>query len=177
MLADEIQSGLGRTGTTFACDLEDVVPDVYILGKALGGGIVPVSAIVADADVLGVITPGSHGSTFGGNPLGAAVGRAVVGLLATGEFQERAARLGKVLQEGLEALIGRGVQEVRVRGLWAGVDVDPELASGREVCERLLVEGVLAKDTHGSTIRLAPPLVVEEPEVELLVETLGRVLR
>ena len=177
LLADEIQSGLGRTGTTFACDVEDVVPDIYILGKALGGGIVPVSAIVADADVLGVITPGSHGSTFGGNPLAAAVGRAVVGLLATGEYQERAARLGKVLEDGLESLVGRGVERVRVRGLWAGVDMDPSVASGREVCERLLAEGVLAKDTHGATIRLAPPLVVEESEVELPVDTLGRVLR
>jgi len=177
MLADEVQSGLGRTGTTFACDIEDVVPDIYILGKALGGGIVPVSAIVADADVLGVITPGTHGSTFGGNPLAAAVGRAVVGLLATGEFQERADRLGKVLEDGLRDLVGHGVEDVRVQGLWAGIDVDPKLASGREVCERLLVEGVLAKDTHGSTIRLAPPLVVEEPEVEFLVESLRRTLR
>jgi len=177
MVADEIQSGLGRTGTTFACDLEDVVPDIYILGKALGGGIVPVSAVVADADVLGVITPGSHGSTFGGNPLAAAIGRAVVALLATGEYQERAARLGKVLQDGLESLVGRGVERVRVRGLWAGIDVDPALASGREICERLLVEGVLAKDTHGSTLRLAPPLVIEEAEVELLVDSLARTLR
>ncbi|ADU50009.1 ornithine--oxo-acid transaminase [Intrasporangium calvum] len=177
MVADEIQSGLGRTGTTFACDLEDVVPDIYILGKALGGGIVPVSAVVADADVLGVITPGSHGSTFGGNPLAAAIGRAVVSLLATGEYQERAARLGKVLQDGLESLVGRGVERVRVRGLWAGIDVDPALASGREICERLLVEGVLAKDTHGSTLRLAPPLVIEEGEVELLVDSLARTLR
>ena len=177
MVADEIQSGLGRTGTTFACDLEDVVPDIYILGKALGGGIVPVSAVVADADVLGVITPGSHGSTFGGNPLAAAIGRAVVALLATGEYQERAARLGKVLQDGLESLVGRGVERVRVRGLWAGIDIDPGLASGREICERLLVEGVLAKDTHGSTLRLAPPLVIEEAEVELLVASLARTLR
>ena len=105
MLADEIQSGLGRTGTTFACDLEGVVPDVYILGKALGGGIVPVSAVVADRDVLGVFTPGSHGSTFGGNPLAAAVGQAVVGLLATGEYQQRrpAAR-GQSLEAGLREL-------------------------------------------------------------------------
>lgn len=177
LLADEVQSGLGRTGTTFACDIEDVVPDIYILGKALGGGIVPVSAIVADADVLGVITPGSHGSTFGGNPLAAAVGRAVVGLLATGEFQQRADRLGKMLEDGLRDLVGHGVEEVRVQGLWAGIDVDPELASGREICERLLVEGVLAKDTHGSTIRLAPPLVVEEPDIEFLVESLRHTLR
>jgi ornithine--oxo-acid transaminase len=175
-LADEIQSGLGRTGTTFACDLEDVVPDVYILGKALGGGIVPVSAVVADRDVLGVMTPGSHGSTFGGNPLAAAVGTAVVALLATGEYQQRAARLGTVLAEGLDRLVGHGVQAVRVRGLWAGVDINPELMTGREASERLLDKGVLVKETHGSTIRLAPPLVIEEAEVDLLVERLAEVM-
>ena len=109
MVADEIQSGLGRTGTTFACDVEGVVPDVYVLGKALGGGIVPVSAVVANRDVLGVFTPGSHGSTFGGNPLAAAVGQAVVGLLATGEFQQRARRLGALLESGLRELLGHGV--------------------------------------------------------------------
>jgi ornithine--oxo-acid transaminase len=177
LLADEIQSGLGRTGTTFACDVEDVVPDVYILGKALGGGIVPVSAVVADRDVLGVLTPGSHGSTFGGNPLAAAVGSAVVTLLATGEYQQRASRLGMLLDEGLTGLVGHGVERVRVRGLWAGVDIDPALMSGREACERLLTEGVLAKETHGSTIRLAPPLVIDESEVAFLVDRFARVLR
>jgi ornithine--oxo-acid transaminase len=176
LLADEIQSGLGRTGTTFACDLEDVVPDMYILGKALGGGIVPVSAVVADRDVLGVIRPGSHGSTFGGNPLAAAVGIAVVRLLSTGEYQARAARLGKVLADGLGRLVGHGVKEVRVRGLWAGVDIDPALMTGREACERLLDKGVLVKDTHGSTIRLAPPLVVEESEVKFLVDRFEEIL-
>jgi ornithine--oxo-acid transaminase len=176
LLADEIQSGLGRTGTTFACDLEDVVPDMYILGKALGGGIVPVSAVVANRDVLGVIRPGSHGSTFGGNPLAAAVGIAVVGLLATGEFQERAVRLGKVLADGLGRLVGHGVKEVRVRGLWAGIDIDPALMTGREACERLLDKGILVKDTHGSTIRLAPPLVIEEHEVNLLVDRFEEIL-
>jgi ornithine--oxo-acid transaminase len=177
LLADEIQSGLGRTGTTFACDLEDVVPDVYILGKALGGGIVPVSAVVANRDVLGVIKPGTHGSTFGGNPLAAAVGIAVVGLLSTGEYQERAARLGKVLADGLGRLVGHGVREVRVRGLWAGIDIDPSLMTGREACERLLDKGVLVKDTHGSTIRLAPPLVIDEGEVNLLVDRFEEILR
>jgi ornithine--oxo-acid transaminase len=177
LLADEIQSGLGRTGTTFACDLEDVVPDVYILGKALGGGIVPVSAVVANRDVLGVITPGSHGSTFGGNPLAAAVGIAVVGLLSTGEYQQRAAQLGKVLADGLARLVGHGVKEVRVRGLWAGIDIDPSLMTGREACERLLDKGVLVKDTHGSTIRLAPPLVIDEGEVNLLVDRFEEILR
>ena len=123
--ADEIQAGLGRTGKTFACDHEDVVPDIYVLGKALGGGIVPVSAIVADRDVLGVLRPGQHGSTFGGNPLACAVGHAVVEMLATGEFQARATELGVLLRERLDALVGHGVVGVRTRGLWAGVDIDP----------------------------------------------------
>jgi ornithine--oxo-acid transaminase len=177
MVADEIQSGLGRTGTTFACDLEGVVPDVYVLGKALGGGIVPLSAVVADRDVLGVFTPGSHGSTFGGNPLAAAVGQAVVELLATGEYQARARTLGAVLDSGLRELLGHGVDAVRCRGLWAGIDIDPRLMTGREASHRLLVEGVLVKDTHGSTVRLAPPLVVGEAEVEILLAALGKVLR
>jgi ornithine--oxo-acid transaminase len=164
-VADEIQAGLGRTGRTFACDHEDVVPDVYVLGKALGGGIVPVSAVVADRDVLGVLAPGQHGSTFGGNPLACAVGSAVVDILATGELQARAAELETVLREGLEALVGRGVLAVRVRGLWAGIDVDPAVGTGRVVCEALLARGVLAKDTHGSTIRLAPPLVVSADDL------------
>ncbi len=177
MLADEVQSGLGRTGTTFACDLEDVRPDVFILGKALGGGVLPVSAVVADRGVLGVLHPGEHGSTFGGNPVAAAVGHAVVGLLGTGEYQVRAREMGRRLHEGLQALVGHGVTAVRGVGLWAGVDVNPDLASGREVCELLLAEGVLAKDTHGSTIRLAPPLVIEPAEVDFAVDALGRALR
>jgi ornithine--oxo-acid transaminase len=176
MVADEIQSGLGRAGATFACDLEGVVPDVYVLGKALGGGIVPVSAVVADRDVLGVFTPGSHGSTFGGNPLAAAVGQAVVGLLATGEYQQRARTLGVALEAGLRELVGHGVDAVRCRGLWAGVDLDPALMTGREASHRLLEQGVLVKDTHGSTVRLAPPLVVGEAEVALILEALAKVL-
>jgi ornithine--oxo-acid transaminase len=165
MLADEIQSGLGRTGRTFACDHEDVVPDVYILGKALGGGVIPVSAVAADADILGVLKPGEHGSTFGGNPLACAVGRSVVRLLQTGAFQARAVELGEVLRAELDRLVGHGVVEYRVRGTWAGVDIDPGLATGRQVCEALLARGVLAKDTHGSTIRLAPPLVITADEI------------
>ena len=165
LLADEVQSGLARTGRTFACDHEDVVPDIYILGKALGGGILPVSAIAADAGIMDVLKPGEHGSTFGGNPLACAVGRAVVRLLATGEFQERSAELGEVLRSELEKLVGHGVVEIRTRGTWAGVDIDPQLATGRQVCEALLARGVLAKDTHGSTIRLAPPLVITPDEI------------
>ena len=169
MVADEIQSGLARTGTTFACDLEEVVPDMYILGKALGGGLYPVSAVAANTDILGVITPGSHGSTFGGNPLAAAIGHEVCRLLATGEFQDRAKRLGERLLAGLEPLVGHGLDVVRVRGLWAGLDVTPGGPSGRELCERLMERGILAKDTHGMTIRLAPPLVITEDEVDQLV--------
>jgi len=175
-LADEIQSGLGRTGATFACELEGVVPDMYILGKALGGGIVPVSAVVSSREILGVIKPGNHGSTFGGNPLAAAVGYAVVKLLATGEYQERAKVLGEQLRLRLDALIGHGVIAVRTRGLWAGIDIDPDLMTGREMCERLLVKGVLAKDTHGSTVRLAPPIAIEAADLDWMVDQFAAVL-
>src|SRR3954452_807937 len=176
LLADEIQSGLGRTGSTFACDLEGVTPDIYILGKALGGGIVPVSAVVSREAVLSVMHPGNHGSTFGGNPLAAAVGHAVVRLLASGEMQERARRLGETLAARLEQMIGKGVVEVRTRGLWAGIDVDPSLMSGRELCERMLAKGVLVKDTHGSTVRLAPPLVIGDSDLDWMTDALAEVI-
>ncbi|MBC7267158.1 MAG: ornithine--oxo-acid transaminase [Streptomyces sp.] len=175
-VADEIQSGLGRTGRTLAVEHEGVEPDVVLLGKALGGGIVPVSAVVARREVLGVLRPGEHGSTFGGNPLAAAVGTAVVELLETGEFQRRAAELGVVLRGGLASLVGKGVVGFRARGLWAGVDVDPAIGTGREVSERLMREGVLVKDTHGSTIRLAPPLTITGGELESALGTLEKVL-
>jgi len=127
---------------------------------------VPVSAVVADHDVLGVLRPGQHGSTFGGNPLACAVGLAVVELLQTGEYQERATRLGQLMRRRLDAMIGSGVVAVRSRGLWAGVDIDPSLGSGRDVCEVLARRRVLAKDTHGSTIRLAPPIVITEEQLD-----------
>ena len=165
LIADEIQSGLARTGRTLACEHEDVTADVYLLGKALGGGIVPVSAVVADHDVLGVLQPGQHGSTFGGNPLACAVGLAVIRLLETGEYQARATRLGTQLRDRLDRMVGHGVIAVRSRGLWAGVDVDPRLGTGRDVCEVLARRHVLAKDTHGSTMRLAPPLVISEDQL------------
>ncbi|WP_258724153.1 ornithine--oxo-acid transaminase [Cellulomonas sp. NS3] len=178
LVADEIQSGLGRTGTTFACELWGVRPDLMTLGKALGGGIVPVSAVVGRADVLGVLTYGTHGSTFGGNPLACAVGLAVTGLLATGEHQERARTLGVHLRERLQGLADDGlVERFRAVGLWAGVDVDPARFTGREVCVRLLAQGVLVKDTHGSTIRLAPPLVISRDDLDLALDRLALVLR
>jgi len=163
MIADEIQSGLGRVGHTFACSAEGVTPDAYLLGKALGGGIVPVSAMVSSRSVLGVLKPGQHGSTFGGNPLACAVAREVIALLRTGEYQERSASLGAMLHARLAALPPSIVSSVRGRGLWAGVSFSS--LSGRAVCERLLSSGVLAKETHGSTIRLAPPLVITEEEL------------
>jgi ornithine--oxo-acid transaminase len=175
-IADEIQSGLGRTGRTFAIEHEGVVPDMYVLGKALGGGIVPVSAVAADREILGVLKPGEHGSTFGGNPLACAVGVEVVKLLETGEFQRRSAELGERLHTGLAKLIGRGVLAVRGRGLWAGVDIDPALMTGRQACERLAERGVLVKDTHGSTIRLSPPLVISEDELAFAVDALAGAL-
>ncbi|GAP48367.1 ornithine--oxo-acid transaminase [Streptomyces azureus] len=176
-VADEIQSGLGRTGSTLAVEHDSVVPDVVLLGKALGGGIVPVSAVVARREVLGVLHPGEHGSTFGGNPLAAAVGTAVVELLETGEFQRRATELGAALRDGLTGLVGKGVVGFRSRGLWAGVDIDPALGTGREISERLMREGILVKDTHGSTIRLAPPLTITAEELEGALGSLEKVLR
>jgi ornithine--oxo-acid transaminase len=175
MIADEIQSGLGRTGATFACQHSGVVPDLYVLGKALGGGIVPVSAVVADAAVLGVFRPGQHGSTFGGNPLACAVGREVIAMLGTGEFQERSAKLGAHMLDRLSALPPAAIRAVRGRGLWAGVEFAG--MSGREACERLADRGVLAKDTHDATIRLAPPLVITEDELDWALDQVEAVAR
>ncbi|GAA3746632.1 ornithine--oxo-acid transaminase [Streptomyces tremellae] len=176
-VADEIQSGLGRTGRTFACEHEGVVPDMYVLGKALGGGVVPVSAVVSSAEVLGVYRPGEHGSTFGGNPLACAVALEVLAMLRTGEFQGYAAELGAHLHRELGALAGGGaVRAVRGRGLWAGVDIDPALGTGREISERLMERGVLVKDTHGSTIRLAPPLVISKEDLDWGLGRLREVL-
>lgn len=176
MMADEIQSGLGRTGRTFACDREDVKPDVYILGKALGGGIMPVSAVVADRSVMEVLTPGTHGSTFGGNPLAMAIGREVVRMLATGEHQARAAEAEGLLRRRVEALDEAGIIESRVVGMWVGLDLDPALGTGRELCEALMARGVLAKDTHGSTIRLSPPLTTSDDDLNWAIDRLTEAL-
>ncbi|QIY64211.1 ornithine--oxo-acid transaminase [Streptomyces sp. RPA4-2] len=166
-VADEIQSGLGRTGKTFACEHEGVVPDMYVLGKALGGGVVPVSAVVSSGEVLGVFRPGEHGSTFGGNPLACAVALEVIAMLRTGEYQRRAAELGAHLHRELGLLAGTGrVTGVRGRGLWAGVDIAPAYGTGREVSEQLMDRGVLVKDTHGATIRIAPPLVIGKDDLD-----------
>jgi ornithine--oxo-acid transaminase len=167
MIADEVQSGLGRTGATFACEHEGVQPDVYVLGKALGGGIVPVSAVVSTRDVLGVFRPGEHGSTFGGNPLACAIGIEVVRLLRTGEYQARATELGERLIGRLRAEVPpRVVAEVRGRGLWVGIELTREAMPARDVCERLLDMGILVKDTHETTVRLAPPLCIDPEDLD-----------
>jgi len=173
MMADEIQSGLGRTGTTFAVEHENVVPDVYILGKALGGGIMPISAVVADQEVLGVFKPGQHGSTFGGNPLACAIAREVIAILRTGEYQERSRTLGAHLHERLGALPADKVRQVRGRGLWAGVELN---GKARPVSEKLMDRGVLAKETHETTLRLAPPLVIDKSDLDQAVDHLEGVL-
>ncbi|PRW65091.1 ornithine--oxo-acid transaminase [Actinopolyspora mortivallis] len=176
LICDEIQSGLARTGELLATDHEGVRADLYTLGKALGGGILPVSAVVGSRSVLGVLRPGEHGSTFGGNPLACAVGRAVIGLLSDGSFQQRSRELGQQLHDRLDGLVGRTVTAVRGRGLWAGVDLPPEGPTGRQVCERLLEHGVLCKQTQDNTLRIAPPLVISEEELHEGLDAVVRVL-
>ena len=176
LIADEIQSGLGRTGSTLALDQEGVRADLYTLGKALGGGIMPVSAVVGRRDVLGVLRPGQHGSTFGGNPLACAIGRAVIALLRTGEMQARSADLGAHLHARLGSLVGRGLAEVRGRGLWAGAELAPHIGLGRPVSEELARRGILVKETHDTTLRFAPPIVITRDEIDLAVDTLAAVL-
>lgn len=177
MIVDEVQSGLGRTGATLESDRHGVHPDLITLGKALGGGVVPVSAVVGRGDVLGVLRPGEHGSTFGGNPLAAAIGSEVVRMLATGEYQAAARERGAQLRLALEPLIGRGLTAIRSAGLWFGIDVDPAVGTGRDVCLRLLEQSVLAKDTHGQTVRLAPTLTVTSEEIDLLAAAVAAALR
>ena len=175
-IADEIQSGMGRTGKTFACEWEDVDPDMYVMGKALGGGIYPVSAVAANAEVMGVFKPGEHGSTFGGNPLAAAIGSEVLSMLKTGEYQEQSRVLGAHMLERLRAEAPASVAEIRGRGLWAGVELHAGLEPARARCERLMVDGVLAKDTHETTIRLAPPLMIGKDDLDLAIDKLLKVL-
>ncbi len=177
MICDEVQTGLGRTGAMLACDHEGVRPDGLTLGKALGGGLLPVSAFLARADVMAQFTPGDHGSTFGGNPLAAAVGLAALELLERERLAERAADQGAYLMERLRALRHPAITELRGRGLLVGVQIDPKVASARRVCEALMHEGVLTKDTHHTVVRLAPPLTITRAQIDAAVDALARVLR
>ncbi|RKD75129.1 ornithine--oxo-acid transaminase [Sinobaca qinghaiensis] len=162
-VADEIQSGLGRTGRTFACDWEDVVPDMYILGKALGGGVFPISCVAADHDILGVFTPGSHGSTFGGNPLACAVSIAALEVLEEEQLAERSLELGTYFKHKLSAIENPIIKEVRGRGLFIGLELT---VPAREYCEKLKEKGLLCKETHETVIRFAPPLVIEQEDLD-----------
>jgi len=177
MICDEVQTGLGRTGRMLACDHEGVRPDGLTLGKALGGGLLPVSAFLAREDVMAQFTPGDHGSTFGGNPLAAAVGLAALEVLEREDLARRAATQGAWLMARLRELRHPAIREVRGRGLLVGMEIDPAFASARALCEALMREGVLSKDTHHTVVRFAPPLVIEREQVELAVEAVGRVLR
>lgn len=171
-IADEIQSGLGRSGKTFACDWERVVPDVYILGKALGGGVFPISCVAADDDILGVFNPGSHGSTFGGNPLACAVSIAALDVIEDERLAERSLELGTYFMEQLQQIEHRDIKEVRGKGLFIGVELH---TPARPYCERLKAEGLLCKETHENVIRFAPPLVIRREELDWALEKIKQV--
>lgn len=173
LICDEIQTGLGRTGALFACQHEDVRPDIMTLGKALGGGLLPVSAVVGTDAAMSVFKPGEHGSTFGGNALAAAVGRKAIELLRTTDLVERSRVHGEYFRRGLEAIHSPIVQEIRGRGLLIGVHIRPEAGPARPVCEALLRDGILCKDTQKQVIRFAPPLIIELAEIDWALERIA----
>jgi ornithine--oxo-acid transaminase len=175
LILDEVQSGLGRTGRWFAHQHEDIKPDGLILGKALGGGVYPVSAFVATREVMGVFNPGSHGSTFGGNALAARIGLEALAVIEEEHLVERSAEMGRYLLDRLRAMRSNIVKDVRGRGLWVGVEVDPSGVSARSICDALLSEGILSKDTHGTVLRFAPPLTITRDEIDWGMERIERV--
>ena len=177
LIFDEVQTGLGRTGRVLACHHEGVQPDGLTLGKALGGGLLPVSAFLAREDVMAQFRPGDHGSTFGGNPLAAAVAEAALGVLVNENLPQRAGELGAHLIERLRSLRHPAIADVRGRGLFVGVEIAPSACSARALCEALMAEGVLTKDTHGTVVRLAPPLTIGRAQIDFAVEALGRALK
>jgi len=177
LVLDEVQTGLGRTGRVLACDHEGIRPDGLTLGKALGGGLLPVSAFLAREDVMAQFTPGDHGSTFGGNPLSAAVGEAALKLLEREQLARRAHDQGEYLMAQLGKLNHPAITDIRGKGLLVGVEIDPKFASARLVCEGLMAEGILSKDTHGTVVRFAPPLVIEREQIDFAVAAVQRVLK
>ena len=176
MIADEVQTGLGRTGARLACDHEGVAPDGLTLGKALGGGLLPVSAFLASDELMAQFTPGDHGSTFGGNPLAAAVGLAALNVLEDEGLAEQAALQGNYLMQQLRRLNHPAIIDIRGKGLLVGIEIDPAVADARTTCEALMREGVLSKDTHHTVVRFAPPLTIPRPQLDLAVAALGRAL-
>jgi ornithine--oxo-acid transaminase len=177
LICDEIQSGLGRTGKMFAFEHESVRPDVVIVGKALAGGFYPVSAILADDDVMSVFRPGDHGSTFGGNPLGCAVAREALSVLVEEKLIENSAELGPWFTDKLRSIKSPAIREVRGKGLWIGVELDPSAGGARRFCEALQTKGMLCKETHVHTIRFAPPLTIKRSELEWAFERIEAVFR
>jgi ornithine--oxo-acid transaminase len=177
LIADEVQSGLGRTGAWFACEHEQVRPDGLVVGKALGGGVLPVSAFLARREVMDVFTPGSHGSTFGGNALAAAVGLEALRVIEEEGLVERSRVLGEHLLARLRAIKSPVLREVRGRGLWAGAEIDPAYGSARALCERLVAKGVLSKETHETVVRLAPPLVIGQDELDWALDRFAEAVR
>jgi ornithine--oxo-acid transaminase len=176
LIADEIQTGLGRTGSLLACDHEGVVPDGLILGKALGGGILPVSMFLSKREVMDVFTPGDHGSTFGGNPLASAVGLEALNILVEEKLPERSKEMGDYLMGRLRELESPLISDIRGRGLFVGIEIDPALGSAREICEALMERGLLSKETHETVVRLAPPLVITREEIDWAVLQISEVL-
>jgi len=164
-IADEIQTGLGRVGKLFACDYEDVKPDMMVIGKSLGGGSYPISAVLADREILGVLKPGEHGSTFGGNPLACAVAREAIRVTREEKLVENAAELGGYFLAKLRTIKSKHIKEIRGRGLLIGVELHPEAGGARRFCEELMKEGLLCKETHENVIRFAPPLVIREKDL------------
>jgi ornithine--oxo-acid transaminase len=177
LILDEVQSGLGRTGAWFAFEHESIRPDGVVLGKALGGGVLPVSAFVARREVMEVFTPGSHGSTFGGNPLAAAVGLEALRVIEDEGLVERSRVLGAHMIERLRAIRSPVLTDIRGRGLWAGAEIDPRFGSAREACERLLEKGVLSKETHDTVVRMAPPLVIARHDLDWALDRFEEVIR
>ena len=176
LMMDEIQSGLGRTGKMFAYEYEDIRPDVLILGKALSGGLYPVSVMLADDEVMDVFQPGDHGSTYGGNPVAAAVGRAALDVLVDEGLVENSAAQGQYLMERLMAIDSKLVKEIRGRGLWVGIELHPEAGGARRFCEALQKAGLLCKETHEHVIRIAPPLIINREELDWAIEKVAGVL-
>ncbi|MFN2153432.1 MAG: ornithine--oxo-acid transaminase [Anaerolineales bacterium] len=176
MIADEIQTGLGRTGKMLACDHENVKPDVVILGKALSGGMYPVSAVLASRQILGVFNPGDHGSTFGGNPLGCAIAREALDVIVDEKLADRAAQMGDYLMECLSEINSPYVDYYRGKGLLVGIVLKPDAGGARRFCEALQAQGVLAKETHQVVIRLAPPLIIEKEELDWALHQIAKVL-
>ena len=176
LILDEIQSGLGRTGKMFAYEHDGIRPDMVILGKALSGGLYPVSAVVADSEIMDVFNPGDHGSTYGGNPVGAAVARTALRVLVEEGMVENSAQLGDHMAERLASMPADSIKEIRVKGLWAGIELHPEAGGARRFCESLAAEGILCKETHEHVIRIAPPLVITREELDWALDLVERVL-